>query len=93
MRTHNNLGNAMLKRGELGEAIKHYRQALRINPAYAQAHNDLGVALLKGGKLTEATEHFCQALRLGYSLAQKNLMVALSRLGKREDAVKRCQKP
>ena len=81
----------MLKRGELGEAIKHYRQALRINPAYAQAHNDLGVALLREGKLTGATEHFCQALRLGYDLAQKNLTVALARLGKREDTVRRCR--
>ena len=88
---HNNLGNAMFKRGELGEAIKHYRQALRINPAYAQAHNDLGVALLREGKLTGATEHFCQALRLGYDLAQKNLTVALARLGKREDTVRHCR--
>jgi tetratricopeptide (TPR) repeat protein len=88
---HNNLGRAMVKRGELGEAIKHYRQALRINPAYAQAQNDLGVALLKEGKLTEATEHFCQALRLGYPLAEKNLKVALARLGKRKDTVRSCR--
>ena len=47
----------MLKRGELGEAIKHFRQALQIDPAYVEAHNNLGVALLRGGMLTEATEH------------------------------------
>jgi hypothetical protein len=90
---HNNLGNAMFNRGELGKAIKHYRQALRINPAYAKAHNNLAVALLNEGKLTEATEHFCQSVRLGYAQAQKNLTIALTRLGKREDAVKRCRKP
>jgi Tfp pilus assembly protein PilF/uncharacterized membrane protein len=88
---HNNLGRAMVKRGKLGEAIKHYREALRINPAYAQAHNDLGVALLREGKLKEATEHFCQALRLGYALAEKNLKVALARLGKREDTIRSCR--
>ena len=63
----------MLKRGELGEAIKHYRKALRINPAYAQAHYNLGVALRDGGKPTEANEHLCQALRLGYALAQHSI--------------------
>jgi len=88
--THYNLGNALLKQGELGEAIKHFRQVLRINPSDAQAHNFLGVALLGESKLTEATEHFCQALRHGYALAQQNLTVALTRLGKREDAVKHC---
>ena len=83
----------MFNRGELGKAIKHYRQALRINPAYAKAHNNLAVALLNEGKLTEATEHFCQSVRLGYAQAQKNLTIALTRLGEREDAVKRCRKP
>jgi len=90
---HNNLGNAMLERGELGEAIKHYREALRINPAYAQAHNNLGVALLNGGKPTEGIEHLCQALRLGYASAQQNLTLALARNGEREDVVKRCREP
>ncbi len=90
---HYNLGVDMYKRGELGEAIKHLRQVLRINPAFAQAHNNLGVALFKGGKLTEASEHFCQALRLGYDKAQKNLTVAFARLGKGEEAVKRCGEP
>ncbi len=83
----------MLKRGEPGEAIKHFRQALRINPAYAPAHNNLGRAFLSVGKLTEATEHFCQALRLGYALAQQYLAASLARHGERGDAVKRCREP
>ena len=82
----------MLERGEPGEAIKHYREALRINPD-AQAHNNLGVALLNGGKPTEAIEYLCQALRLGYALAQQNLTLALARDGEREDVVKRCREP
>jgi len=90
---HYNLGNEMVRQGELGEVIKHYRQLLRINSAFAKGHNNLGVALFNGGNLTEAAEHFCQALRLGYPLAQKNLTVALARLGKREDALKRCREP
>ena len=83
----------MSEQGELREAIKHYREALRINPAHAQGHNNLGVAFFKGGKLPEATEHFCQSLRLGYASAKPNLRKALARRGVRENAVKRCQKP
>ncbi|MFQ5540467.1 MAG: tetratricopeptide repeat protein, partial [Candidatus Binatia bacterium] len=57
-RGHNSLGTAMLERGELGEAIKHYREALRINPAYAQAHYNLGTAMLERGELGEAIKHY-----------------------------------
>ena len=92
-RGYNNLGNVMLKRGELGEAMKHYREALRINPDYAKAHHNLGVALLNGGKPTEAIEPLCQALGLGYGLAEQNLKLALTRGGEREDVVKRCREP
>ncbi len=90
---HYNLGNEMVRRGERGEAIKHFRQVLRIKPDFAPAYNNLGVALFKEGKITEAAEHFCQSLRLGYAQAQKNLRVALARLGEKEDAVQRCQGP
>jgi len=91
---HYNLGNEMSRRGELGEAIKHFRKLLRINPGDAEGYNNLGVALFKEGKITEAMEHFCQSLRLsGDAQAQKNLTIALTRLGEREDAVKRCRKP
>jgi len=63
-RGYNNLGNAMLERGELVEAIKHYREALRINPTFVEAHNNLGTVLLKRGELGEAMTHYREALRI-----------------------------
>ena len=54
----------MLKRGELGEAIKHYREALRINPDFVDAHYNLGTAMSKRGELGEAIKHYQEALRI-----------------------------
>jgi len=83
---HNNLGEVFFNRGELGEAIKHYREALRINPAYAQAHYNLGSALLNQGELGD----FRQALRINpaYAKAHNNLGVTLLNGGKLEEAIK-----
>jgi len=81
----------MLKRGGLGEGIKHFRQALQINPDYADAHNNLGHALLKEVKPSEATEHFCQAVRLGHALAQQYLIQVLAQNGKIKDVVEYCR--
>jgi len=88
--SHNNLGIAMAKRGELGEAIKHFRQALRINPAYVEAHNNLGIAMVKRGELGEAIKHFRQALRINpaYVEAHNNLGNAMVKRGELGEAIK-----
>jgi len=41
-----NLGNALLQKGQLDEAIAHYYTALEIKPIYAEVHSNLGNALL-----------------------------------------------
>ncbi len=61
---HYNLALVLDKRGELEEAIEHYRRALQINPADAYAHNNLGNALASGGELEEAIEHYRRALQV-----------------------------
>jgi len=92
-KAHNNLGDAMLKRGELGEAIKHFRQALRINPAYLKAHNNLGIALSKQGELGEAIKHYREALRINPDFvdAHYNLGTAMSKQGELGEAIKHYQ--
>jgi len=87
---HNHLGNALLERGELGEASKHFRQALQINPASAYAHNNLGNALLKRGELGEASKHYRQALQIdpAYAEAHYNLGNALLKRGEPGEAIK-----
>ena len=41
---HNNLGNALLLKGEKAAALDHFRQAVELDPNSAQAHNNLGSA-------------------------------------------------
>ncbi len=39
---HNNLGNALLQKGNVDVAIAHFQKALQINPDDAGAYNNLG---------------------------------------------------
>ena len=86
---HNNLGAVLVKQGELEDAVEHYREALRIDPAYAEAHNNLGVALIERGELEAAVEHYREALRINpaYAEAHYNLGNALVKQGELEEAV------
>jgi protein O-mannosyl-transferase len=86
---HNNLGVVLVGREELEEAISHYREALRIYPAYAEAHNNLGVALRERGELEDAIQHYHEALRINpaYAEAHSNLGNALMKQGELEEAI------
>lgn len=86
---HNSLGVVLVGRGELKEAIEHYRVALQIDPAYAKAHNNLGSALAMRGELKEGVEQYHEALRIdpAYAKAHYNLGVALARQGHLEEAI------
>jgi tetratricopeptide (TPR) repeat protein len=61
---HNNLGNQLLARKQLNDAIQEYRRAIAEFPSYAEAHNNLGVALSRQGKLAEAIAEYQRALVL-----------------------------
>ncbi len=50
---HNCLGLALADRGQVDEAIAHYRRALEIQPLFADARLNLGNALAAKGRLTE----------------------------------------
>jgi tetratricopeptide (TPR) repeat protein len=68
-RMHTLYGNALLlQRGEIDEAITHFKEALRINPLYSKANKGLGKALLVQGNFDEAVRCFNAAL-----LTEKNL--------------------
>jgi tetratricopeptide (TPR) repeat protein len=58
----NNLGLALVHKGQRQEAIAHFRQALRIKPDDGKAMNNLGNALVMNGELGEAIAQYRQAL-------------------------------
>ncbi len=55
--THNLLGYAHRKGGNLERAFHHYDQALRLNPQHRGAHEYIGEAYLMAGNLARAEQH------------------------------------
>ena len=76
---HNNLGFLVATTNRspqsMDEAIYHFRQAVELNPNYAEAHHNLGTLLSNKGQTKEAEEHLRQALNLkpNYPDAERNL--------------------
>ena len=87
--SHNNLGLALASRGQVDEAIAHYRQALDIKPDYAEAHINLGNALADRGQFDEAIAHYRQALEIKPDNvdAHYNLGLALAGRGQVDEAI------
>lgn len=83
------LGNVLREEGRLDEAIKHYKQALRIFPGYATAHNNLGNVLAKQGKIDESIKHYEMAIKIapGFAEAHNNLAISLMETGRLDEAV------
>jgi tetratricopeptide (TPR) repeat protein len=86
---HNNLGFALTARGRPADAIKHYKEALRINPDFELANINLGTALLSQGKIDQCIAYYQDVLRQkpGYAGVHHNLGIVLLRKGKIENAV------
>ena len=67
---------------------KQFREALRLDPDYAQAHNNLGAMLQLAGQFDEALDHYRRALALRPDNleARSNLAQLLSRQGRAAEA-------
>ena len=85
----NNLGNDLMKKGRLDEAIVHLRDALGILKDYPEAHNNLGYALANKGNWAEAIPSYQEAIRRrpDYPKAHNNLAISLAETGKTDEAV------
>jgi type IV pilus biogenesis/stability protein PilW len=88
-----NLGNALLQKGQVDEAITQYQRALQIHPDYADAHHNLGTALIKEGKVDEAITQFQRALQIhpDDGEARYNLGNALLQKGQVDEAITQYQ--
>lgn len=83
-----NLGHLASSRGQPGEAISYYRQALVIDPKFAEVSNNLGVLLQEQGLGEEAIEAYRQGIQAQPDLPQlhNNLGNAFKTLGRLEEA-------
>ena len=75
---HQKLGEALASQGKTVEAVRHYSEALIINPNLAAAHINLGVALRAEGKLDKAIEHFSKVLHLNPDSAEAHYEIGLT---------------
>ena len=91
---YNNLGNALLQKGHVNEAIAQYQKALQINPNRADADINLGNALIRKGSVDEAIAHYQKALQIkpDFAGAYYNLGDALIRKGSVNEAIAQYQK-
>jgi len=91
---HNNLAGTLLDRGQLGEAIAHYTEALEIKPDVAQVQSNLGNALVREGQVEEAIVHLQKALEIdpGYAEAYNHMGSALMKKGQAGEAIAYYQK-
>lgn len=70
------LAFALLQRGRLDDAIREYREILRLSPDDAAAHLNLGIALKMNGQLNDAIQELREALRLGFEDAETHYTLA-----------------
>jgi len=67
---HTRLANRYwFEEGKMDDAIREYKEALRIDPDYAPARSNLGSLYLRQDKIEDAIAEFEQALRRGVSSA------------------------
>ena len=90
---YNNIGDALLNKGQTDEAMRQFQEAIRINPDDAEAHYNLGVALFKKNQPGEAVSQFQEAIRIkpNYAQARNNLGTALVSQGQTDNAVSQFQ--
>jgi tetratricopeptide (TPR) repeat protein len=76
---HRNLGRTLFDLGELPGSIEHLREAVRLQPHYADAYADLGISLQAAGEPEGAIDAFrkCLLLRPGDPHTLSNLGNAL----------------
>jgi protein O-mannosyl-transferase len=91
---HNSLGNTQLQKGQLDEAIVHFKKTLELKPDAEGACNNLGNAYLQKGEVDQAIAQYQKALAIkpDYADACNNLGNILLQTGKVDEAISHYEK-
>lgn len=83
-KSHLNLGNVLVRRGDVSAGIDSFRNALRIRPWDAMVYVNIGAALAQSGRLSDAIGLYQEALRINPALVDglMNMGNALSDMGR-----------
>lgn len=84
-----NLGNVLLQKGAVDEAIVQFRRSVQIDPGYQFGRYNLGAALLEKGETDEAISQLRKVLNVdpNHSRAYYTLANALAKKGETEEAI------
>jgi tetratricopeptide (TPR) repeat protein len=90
---HISLGNVLMQRGQVDEAISHFQKALQSNPGYPEGHYNLGKLLLQEGRGDEAIPHLQKALQISPGNADAHLSLGnvLMQKGQVDEAISHFQ--
>lgn len=82
------LGEIAAKAGDQAGAIEHFKRATTLDTGFAEAYVGLGTSLVSEKRFAEAVQPLETAVKLvpDDPMAHYNLAVALSRVGRKEDA-------
>ncbi len=91
---YNNLGNDLLQRGKVDEAVANYKRALEANPMFPGTHTNLGVVSLHLGNVEESITRLRRALEIDpdYAQAHCGLADTLMQAGRVGEAIDEYQK-
>jgi len=85
---YSNLGNVFKERGQLQDALDHYRHAVRLKPDFIDGYINLAAALVTAGDLEGAVHSYFSALQINPELycVRSDLGNLLKALGRLEEA-------
>jgi pentatricopeptide repeat protein len=63
---YNYLGEVLVRKEEIEEAIALFNQAINLYPEEALSYKNIGDALAKQGKVHEASDFYKRAIELGF---------------------------